>query len=131
MLVQNTVTNYTLRDPLYRLRATVGVAYDSDLALTMDVLKAAAEKVSEITERPPQVLLTGFGDHAVNFEIQVWTQNPWQARQGLSSLNQAIWWGLMQADIRIAFPQLDVHFDPPVVERLEGFTTRARPKTEN
>jgi len=40
-LVTNTVTNYTLRDPLYRLRTTVGVSYGSDIALVMQTLRAA------------------------------------------------------------------------------------------
>jgi small-conductance mechanosensitive channel len=28
-----------------------------------------------------------------------------------AQLNEAIWWGLKEAGIAIAFPQLDVHFD--------------------
>ena len=32
-IVQSTVKNYTLQDSIYRLRATVGVVYDSDRAL--------------------------------------------------------------------------------------------------
>jgi small-conductance mechanosensitive channel len=30
----------------------------------------------------------------------------------MSELNKAIWWGLKDAGITIAYPQLDVHFDP-------------------
>ena len=30
------------------------------------------------------------------------------------SINEAIWWALKKAGITIAFPQLDVHFDPEI-----------------
>ena len=46
--------------------------------------------------------------------------DPWRGRQLLSDLNEAIWWALKQADITIAFPQLDVHLDPLVEESLRS-----------
>jgi small-conductance mechanosensitive channel len=64
--------------------------------------------------------MTGFGDSSVNFEVSVWTKLPWSARRTESDLNQAIWWGLKEAGITIAFPQMDVHFDQPVVESLRS-----------
>jgi small-conductance mechanosensitive channel len=40
-----------------------------------------------------------------------------------SELNQAIWWALKKEDIVIAFPQLDLHLDPPVMESLRVAAT--------
>ena len=40
-----------------------------------------------------------------------------------SQLNEAIWWALKDAGITIAFPQVDVHFDPPVSSALESLRT--------
>jgi potassium-dependent mechanosensitive channel len=118
-LAQQTIKNFTLRDAEYRLRTTVRIVYGSDMRQVMGVLKEAAESVEfRIREREPQVLLTDFGDSSVNFEVQVWTRDPWAARQHTSQLNQAIWWALKAADVTIAFPQLDVHFDPQVVDSL-------------
>ncbi len=109
-LVQNTVTNFTLRDPVYRLRATVGVPYDADLRRVMTVLHdAAAALPGRLTSYEPRVLLTGFGDSAVNFEVSVWSEDPWAARLTRSALNEAIWWALREARIAIPFPQRDVH----------------------
>jgi small-conductance mechanosensitive channel len=120
-LAQHTIKNFTLRDADYRLRTVVGVVYGSDLRDVMRVLKEAAASVEfRIRERDPQVLLTDFGNSSVNFEVQVWTRDPWAARFHTSELNQAIWWALKRADVTIAFPQLDVHFDPPVVEAMRG-----------
>ena len=42
VLVQNSVTNFTLKDRIYRLRATVGVVYSSDMALVRETLEKTA-----------------------------------------------------------------------------------------
>jgi len=115
VLVQSTVKNYTLRDSLYRLRAQVGVVYGSDMAQVAQTLKAMADKLTwRRVEKDPLVLIIGFGDSSVNFEVSVWIDDPWSARPYMSKLNDAIWWALKDNDIVIAFPQLDVHFDPPI-----------------
>ena len=109
-LVQNTVTNYTLRDPIYRLRTTVGVSYDSDLNAVKRALLDAARKVEgRLDSHEPRVLLTEFGDSAVTFEVFMWTKDAWIARITRSALNEAIWWALKDANIRIPYPQRDLH----------------------
>ncbi|UCG51040.1 MAG: mechanosensitive ion channel [Candidatus Latescibacterota bacterium] len=126
-LVQSTVKNYTLRDALYRLRAPVGVVYGSDMAVVRQVLEDAAKKLDwRSKDKNPVVLMTEFGDSSVNFEVSVWVDNPWKTRALRSELNEAIWWALKNAGITIAFPQLDVHLDPPVVESLESLTADGR-----
>lgn len=113
-LVQNTVTNYTLRDPLFRLHTTVGVSYDSDMAEVKRVLRdAAASLPGRLADREPRVLLTEFGDSAVTFEVLVWSEDAWNARGTRSELNEAIWWAFKRAGIVIAYPQMDVHLVRP------------------
>ncbi|MEP7065597.1 MAG: mechanosensitive ion channel domain-containing protein [Gemmatimonadota bacterium] len=110
-LVQNTVTNFTLRDPIFRLRATVGVSYDSDLVEVKRVLQeAAAALPGRLSDRDPRVLLTEFADSAVTFEVLIWSEDPWNSRVTRSNLNEAIWWAFKRAGIVIAYPQMDVHF---------------------
>lgn len=114
-LVQNTITNYTLRDTLYRLRATVGVSYDADVREVARVLERAAATLRvRVPDREPRVLLLEFGDSAILFEVLVWVQDPWQARGLRSQLNHAIWQALREADIAIPFPQRVVHLVPPL-----------------
>ena len=109
-LVQNTVTNYTLRDPLFRLHTTVGVSYDSDMAEVKRVLHdAAASLPGRLADREPRVLLSEFGDSAVTFEVLAWSEDAWNARVTRSELNEAIWWAFKRAGIVIAYPQMDVH----------------------
>jgi small-conductance mechanosensitive channel len=120
VLVQSLVKNHTLRDALYRLRVTVGVTYGSDLKVVMETLQRAAEDLPwRHGGKEPRVLLKGFGDSSVDFEVSVWVDDPWTTQGGRSELHQAIWWALKGAGVTIAFPQLDVHLDPPVAGALE------------
>ena len=117
--VQNTVTNYTLRDSIIRVRATVGVSYNSDVALVMRILHdAAAALPARVQDHEPIVLFTGFGDSSINFEVSAWVSEPWLSRRILSDLNQSIWWALKDNGIVIPFPQRDVYLkgQPPMVE---------------
>lgn len=121
VMVQSTVTNYTLQDSVYRLRATVGVTYDSDMKKVRATLeRLATEMPWRLPSREPIVLLTEFADSSVVFEVSIWIDDPWRARRAHSQLNESIWWAFQEAGITIAFPQLDLHLDPPVVEALRG-----------
>lgn len=120
ILVQSMVTNRTLRDPLFRMRAPVGVVYSSDMKLVRETLEAAAEGLAwRSLKKDPIVVMREFGASSVDFEVSVWIENAFNIGQYISDLNEAIWWSLKEAEIVIAFPQLDVHFDPPVMESLE------------
>ncbi|MGB8221562.1 MAG: mechanosensitive ion channel domain-containing protein [Polyangiales bacterium] len=115
LLVQSEVKNFTLDDAAYRVRTEVGVAYGSDM-------KAVRETLEEIAERnnsgephyEAQVLMVRFGTSSVDFEVAIWMDDPWLARVRLSQLNEEIWWAFQKKGIVIAFPQLDLHLDPPV-----------------
>ncbi len=121
LLVQNPVKNYTLADSYYRVRVAVGVVYGSDMKRVIEVLEEAAEGIEWRDESHRiRVQMTDFGSSSVDFDVSVWVQDPWQLREYSSQLRQAIWWALKDAEITIAFPQLDVHFDPPV----EGALTK-------
>ncbi len=115
VLVQSTIKNYTLHDSMYRLRASVGVSYGSDMRLVRSILEAAAAAFEpRMQSKPPVILLTGFGDSSVNFDVSVWTDDPWRAGPLLSSFHEAIWWALIDAKITIPFPQRDVHLAPAI-----------------
>ena len=118
-LVQNNVKNLSVESTPYRIRTTVGVVYGSDMALVRKVLEDTVEGLEwRFQEQPPRVWMTEFGNHAVNFEVGVWVTDPYARRDVLSDLNEAIWWALKEADIVIAFPQLDLHLDPEVTRSV-------------
>lgn len=120
-LVQATVRNFTLTDTLYRIDAEVGVSYDSDMGRVREVLESMVRGLDwRSTKGEPVVLMKAFGSSTVDFTVSVFTEDPWSLRRLRSLLNEAIWAALEKADIEIAFPQVDVHFDTPVVEALAG-----------
>ena len=126
-LVQDRIVNYTYRDTVCRFETTVGVAYASDLKKVREVLESVCNQLDWASPRhKPAVILSGFGDSAVNYKIRVWIENPWDAGGRQALLNEAIWWGLKDAGIVIAYRQLDVHID----ETFRDATGHGPPPTE-
>lgn len=120
VLAQGSVKNYTMEDSLYRVIVPVGVTYSSDMKQVRQVLESTVEGLGwAVPTKPPIVLLTGFADSAVTWDVAVWTDDPWLARRVQSKLHEAVWFALKEAGITIAFPQLDVHFDPVVEDAVE------------
>lgn len=110
MLVQTAVRNLTLTRREHRVRATVGVHYDSDMAQVKEVLVYAASALpGRDKEKPPVVFLKEFGDSAVVWHVFVWTNDVWSEQRLRAELNELIWFALKDAGITIAYPQLDVH----------------------
>lgn len=123
ILAQGSVKNYTLRDSMFRLEATVGVLYSSDLRRVRARLQEAAEACSfrsKAKDLEPQVFLAEFGDNAVIYHVLVWMGDPWRERPARSELLESIWWALKDEGVVIAFPQLDVHLDEEVVTSLRS-----------
>jgi len=116
-LVQSTVVNYTLSDTTYRVRAKVGVSYHSDMSRVEAALHQACRTIKQRKKsRDPAVFLLDFGDSAVIWEASIWANDPWESMAIRSTLNRAIWDAFKEADVTIAFPQLDVHLVPPLPE---------------
>jgi small-conductance mechanosensitive channel len=116
---QSTVKNYTLRDNQFRLGVLVGVSYGSDMQKVIDVLEKTANSITwRLPEPEPRVLLQDFGNSSVEFGVYVNIDEPWRQRVYLSELRKAIWFAFKEANITIAFPQVDVHLDPPVTEAI-------------
>jgi potassium efflux system protein len=119
-LVQAKITNLTMRnDHRFRLRVTVGVTYGSDLVVVRRVLRAVGESMPwRVPDLPVAVFLEDFGSSSVDYLLTVWCDQPWEARVLRSELREAIWTAFKENGITIAFPQVDVHFDPPVTTGL-------------
>jgi small-conductance mechanosensitive channel len=125
-LVQSPVKNYTLKDSVYRLRAAVGVTYSSDMKKVRETLESTVQDIDwQVEDRDPIVLLTGYGSSSVDWEVSVWISDPWLMRRRMSELYQSIWWALKEQGLVIAFPQVDVHFDPPVADGITQLCKKA------
>jgi potassium efflux system protein len=120
------VKNYTLKDSVYRLRASVGVTYSSDMCKVRETLESIVQDIDwQVKGHDPIVLLTGYGSSSVDWEVSVWISDPWLMRRRISELYESIWWALKGDGHVIAFPQLDVHFDPPVADGIAHLCTKA------
>ena len=113
------VKNYTLKDRTFRVRAQVGVEYSSDLRQVREVLETTVRDLEwRLQSRNPVVQLALFGNSSVDYEVSVWIEDPWGRAQRSSDLREAIWWAFKEKNIVIAFPQLDLHADAPLLDAL-------------
>ncbi|HEY3233094.1 MAG TPA: mechanosensitive ion channel domain-containing protein [Polyangiaceae bacterium] len=127
-LVQSTLKNYTLEDDLYRLRVRVGVDYSADMRIVRELLIQAAQTMEWSDPKyPPRVQMLDFGSSSVDLEVSVWMHDPWQLAPRSSELREAVWWALKGGGVEIAYPQMDVHLDPPLIDSLSKLALRAAP----
>ena len=119
IFAQSTVKNYTLNDNKFRIRVEVGVTYGSDMVKVKEVLEKTVREIPwQSKAAEPSVRLMDFGQSAVIFWVSLMVNDPWRQRTFMSELREAIWFAFKEADIVIAFNQLDVHLDPPVSDAI-------------
>lgn len=110
MLIGNVVKSHTLNSPSVRDTTSIGVAYGTDLDLAMKLMVQAAEKQPRVLKDPaPGVLLTGFGDSAINLSVGFWVNDPENGTAGLiSDINKEIWKLFCENNISVPFPQREI-----------------------
>jgi len=117
-LLESEVINWTLGDPRTRLHVQVGVAYGTDLRLARAVLLRAAQGHPGVLREPaPKVDMDGFGDSALQLDLEVWTADPRRQDDLISDLYYRIDRRLRRHGIVVPFPQRDVHV---VLQREQG-----------
>lgn len=109
-LVSNTVTNWTLSNPMARLRIPVGVAYGTDVEMALRLLREAAGRNPRVLKDPPPLaLFTRFGDSALELELHAWVGDVKERLLTQSEICQEIDRLFRELGIEIPFPQRDVH----------------------
>lgn len=109
-LIENQVINWSHGDPKIQVHCPIGVAYGSDVPLVKATLLKVAESHKEVLkDPPPNVLFKNFGDSSLDFELLVWTNEPEKQFLLRSNINYSIDQAFRDADIRIPFPQRDIH----------------------
>lgn len=105
------VINWSYSDELVRVEAKVGVSYNSDLRLVQKLMQQSIESKARILDKPePNVLLMGFGDSSVNFELRFWIDDPQNGIQNIrSEVLLSIWDHFQENEVEIPFPQQDYH----------------------
>jgi small-conductance mechanosensitive channel len=113
-LLEETVTNWTLEDKLYRCTVRVGVAYGSNVDKVKSLLeKAVVDHDLILSEPTPQVIFEDFGDSSLVFDAYFWVYSVGDksAREIRSDIRFTVNHLFSDNGITIAFPQRDIHLD--------------------
>jgi len=120
-LINRPVENWSHSDRKVRVRLPIGVSYESDLHMAIELAIEAAENFDRILDAPkPICLVKGYGDNAVDLELRVWIQD---AEKGVSNIKSNIYlkiWDLYhENNIAFPYPQRDVHVRGPIKVEMD------------
>lgn len=91
------------------LELSVGISYQHNPVEVVDLLSEVINQLEVVSEkRPAQIGIDGFGDSAINIAIRLWTPsiNLYAAKY---ETYKVVYETLEQANIKIPYPQRDVH----------------------
>ena len=111
--ISDSVLNYTQNHRTTREKVSVGVAYGSDTRKVEELLLQSATEQREVLKRPkPFVTFDDFGDSALLFSIHFFVNDSYNDPMIKSDIRFRIDDLFRANDIRIPFPQRDVHLYP-------------------
>jgi small-conductance mechanosensitive channel len=110
-LMTTTVENWSFTDRDVRVKVPVSVAYGSDVDLAQQLMLVEARKLERVLDRHRvDAWLVGFGENAIQFEVQLWIDDP---EEGVGNLRSDLLKGIFRAfqahSIAIPYPQRDIH----------------------
>lgn len=110
-LMINQVVNWSYSSRDVRVKVPVSVAYGTDMELAERLMAEAAKDNPRILDRPaPVVLMMGFGENAIQFEIRFWIDDP---EDGLGSVRsevlRRVWKLFGENGVVVPFPQRDIN----------------------
>ena len=120
-LLENKVTNWTLKDHRLRIKAEVGVVYGSPTRKVIELITKACKGVDRVHSTPaPIVTFTAFGDSSLNFAVHFWVTvaSPLERDTILSQVHLGIDDLFRENSISIPFPQRDLNFNKPVPVKI-------------
>ncbi len=94
----------------YRVRASVGVAYGTDIDQVIQILKRIATSHDSVLDHPePRVRFRQFGDSSLDFDLLCWIDQPIKRGLIVHELNCEIYRQFAATGVEIPFPQRDLH----------------------
>lgn len=107
--VTDQLINWSLSDNVTRVVLTYGVAHGSDLAMVHRLLRQAADENARVlTEPEPQVFCMSYGPHSLNFELRIFVNDLLDRLYAADEINCRVDALFREADVRVAFEQMDV-----------------------
>jgi len=120
-LITQPVINWSFSSELVRVRAPIGISYDSDVRLAIKLAKEAAAKIDRVVEQPAPVCnLLGFGDSTVDLELRFWINDPTNGVGNIrSQVLLEVWDSFKDSGVQFPFPQRDINFNEQQLEKIE------------
>lgn len=116
-LITQQVINWSYSSKNVRLRAPIGVSYDTDIPKALELIVGAAAEVPRVLSNPaPKCLMRGFGDSAIDLELRFWIADPEDGcRNVTSEVLVSVWKLFKKEGINVPFPQRDIRVEmvPP------------------
>ncbi|MEM9969114.1 MAG: mechanosensitive ion channel domain-containing protein [Pseudomonadota bacterium] len=111
VLIANPVTNWSHSDKVTRRRMPVGIAYDADVDLALQLCIEAAGEVERVLSVPkPNCLMREFGDSSINIELRFWINDPENGVANVTSdVMRKVWRKFKENGIEVPFPQRDLN----------------------
>jgi small-conductance mechanosensitive channel len=104
------VINWSHQSKKTRFKIAVGVSYDSDIEKVSSLLKDSVLEHPEIKDKKSiSVRLVNFGASSLNFELLFFSRNIFRIENLKSDIRKIIFKKFKENNIRIPFPQMDVH----------------------
>ena len=110
ILANGTITNVT-RSKDRRIDIPVGIAYEEDIRQARKVIEEVLKNdLAVMQEKEMRVFVDNLGESSVNLIVRCWSmqEDYWETKWRLT---EAIKYALDDAQIRIPFPQMDIHLD--------------------
>lgn len=109
-LIASTVTNWTHKNNMGRVRIPVGVAYGADPELVRELLLKCADENPTVVRFPePFVSWEGFGASSLDFDLRCFVSDIGKGLQVRTELRYAIFKAFKENGIEIPFPQQDIY----------------------
>lgn len=120
--ITNNVVNWSFSDTNVRIRANLGVSYDTDVEKALVICSEAASNIPRVLKNPPpRCLLIGFGDSSIDLQIRFWIND---ANEGVANVRSQvlleIWKAFRDKGIDIPFPQREITIKQVNSEDIPG-----------
>lgn len=110
LITNNRVINWSHQSRKTRFRIDVGVAYGSDVDLVTKVLEESVLEYPDILDKSSiEARFIDFGNSSLDFQVLFFSKNVFRIEKVKSDIRKIINRKLIENNITIPFPQMDVH----------------------